>query len=267
MRALTACLLLACFQAHAEDPDLWQKSTLNEIVRRGELRVGLEPGYMPFEMLDPQNGEVIGFDVDIAHLMAKAMGVRLKIVRLDWSGIMPALLASQFDIVMSGMTITSERNLWVNFSDPYLVVGQTILMRPTLAATVKSYKDLNAPTYLVVTKPGTTALEAVKRHLPLARVQLMESEAAGVAEVRAGRADAFVYDLPFNAVEHARDPAALAFLAQPFTHERIGWAIRKGDPDFLNWLNHFLAQIKGDGRFEERYQRWFKTGAGPTGAP
>ncbi|MEZ4468740.1 MAG: transporter substrate-binding domain-containing protein [bacterium] len=265
MRHVALLLLLATLAppARAEDPDLWQRSTLNEIIRRGELRVGLEPGYVPFEMVDPASGELVGFDVDIAQLMARSMGVRLKIVRLDWSGIMPALLASQFDVVMSGMTITPERNLWVNFSDPYLVAGQTILLRPPLAEKVKSYKDLDSPAYLVVTKPGTTAHDAVKRLLPQARVQLFESEAAGVAEVKAGRADAFVFDLPFNALAHARDPAALAFLQTPFTHERIGWAIRKGDPDFLNWLNHFLAQIKGDGRYDALYERWFRPPAGP----
>jgi len=246
-------------EAMANDNGLWQKSTLNQIIKRGELRVGLEPGYMPFEMVE--DGQVVGFDVDIAKAMAAAMGVKLRIVRLDWNGIMPALLTDQFDIIMSGMTITPQRNLWVNFADPYMTVGQTILLRKDLEGKVKSHADLNDPGYTVVTKPGTTAQEAVKRLMPKARVQLFEDESAAAAEVAAGRADAFVYDLPFNAIYYAAHKDKVVFLDTPFTHERLGWAVRKGDPDFLNWLNNFLAQIKGDGRYQETYDRWFKDGA------
>lgn len=259
--AIAAALLAApAGPAAANDNALWQKSTLNQIIKRGVLRVGLEPGYVPFEMRDDEGG-IVGFDVDIAREMAAAMGVELRVVALDWNGIMPALLTDQYDIIMSGMTITPERNLWVNFADAYMTVGQTILLRKALAGDVKSYKDLDAARYTVVTKPGTTAHEAVKKFMPTARVQLFESEAGAVNEVTAGRADAFVYDLPFNAIYFARNKGKLVFLDTPFTHERLGWAVRKGDPDFLNWLNNFLAQIKGDGRYDAIYQRWFKDGA------
>ena len=257
---LGALLLSTAGPAGANDSDLWQKSTLNQILKRGELRVGLEPGYVPFEMRT-KKGDLVGFDVELAKQMADAMGVKLKLVAVDWSGILPALLAEQFDIVMSGMTITPERNLWVNFSDSYMTAGQTILMQGALNGVIKSFKDLNKPQYTIVTKPGTTALKAIKEHMPKAKIQLMESEAGAVNEVVAGRVDAFVYDLPFNAIYFARNKKKLAFLDQPFTHERLGWAIRKGDPDFLNWLNHFLAQSKADGTYDALYQRWFRDGA------
>ena len=94
--------------------------------------------------------------------------------------------------------------------------------------------------------------------MPNARVRLFDDEKEGVEEVLAGRADAFVYDLPFNAIQYARHKDKLAFLEAPFTHERLGWGIRKGDPDFLNWLNHFLTQLRGDGRYDMIYERWFK---------
>ena len=136
-------------------------------------------------------------------------------------------------------------------------MGQTILLRKGLKKKVKSYKDLNKSKYSLVTKPGTTALEAAKRLMPKAKVQLFESEHAAVKEVLAGRADAFVYDLPYNAIEYSKHKKNLVFLRKPFTHERLGWGVRKGDPDFLNWLNHFLAQIKGDGRYDALYKKWF----------
>lgn len=258
MRVLfTLCLLLLTTTV-SHGNDVWQKSALNQVIKNGELRVGLEPGYAPFEMV-AKDQSVIGFDVDIARAMAKAMGVKLKLVKLDWSGILPALLTNQCDIIISGMTITPERNLYINFADSYLTVGQTFLLRKSLRRKVKNVRDLNHPKYTVTTKPGTTALKAIKTLIPKARVQLKESEWDAVKEVVEGRADAFIYDLPFNVVAHARNKGAVVFRSTPFTHERLGWGIRKGDPDFLNWLNHFLAQMKGDGTFDALYKKWFKS--------
>jgi polar amino acid transport system substrate-binding protein len=142
---LFSCLLFGYSGiAQANDTNLWQRSTLNQVIKNGELRVGLEPGYAPFEMLNTQK-KVIGFDVDIAEAMAKAMGVKLRIVKLDWNGILPALLTNQFDIIISGMTITPQRNLWINFSEPYMTVGQTILIGKKLRRKIKSYriKEIN----------------------------------------------------------------------------------------------------------------------------
>jgi len=114
--------------AMAADEDvrmaLVKQSTLEEILQRGELRVGFEAGYVPFEMTD-KKGNFVGFDIDMAKEMAKAMGVKFVPVNTAWDGIIPALLTKKFDIIMSGMTITQERNLKINFCDPYIVVGQT----------------------------------------------------------------------------------------------------------------------------------------------
>jgi len=80
-------------------------------------------------------------------------------------------------------------------------------------------------------------------------------------EARNGRADAFIYDLPFNTVYFAQNPDSLVFLREPFTKEPLGWAVRKGDPDIINWLNNFLEEIKNDGTYDVLYQRWFEGSA------
>ncbi|MFA9614907.1 MAG: transporter substrate-binding domain-containing protein, partial [Deltaproteobacteria bacterium] len=108
--AIVAALFL-CFsqvQVMAADINLAKKSTLESILKRGELRVGFESGYMPFEMTD-KRGNFVGFDVDMAKEMAKAMGVKFVPVNTAWDGIIPALTTKKFDIIMSGMTITQER--------------------------------------------------------------------------------------------------------------------------------------------------------------
>jgi polar amino acid transport system substrate-binding protein len=253
---LTAGFLVPAF---ADDIELWKKSTLNEIIQRGELRVGFEAGYMPFEMSD-KKGNFIGFDIDMAKEMAKAMGVKFVPVNTAWDGIIPALLTKKFDIIMSGMTVTQERNLSINFADPYIIIGQTILLNKKHEGKVKSYKDLNDPKYTITSKLGTTGEQAVKRMISKAKYKSFEVESEAALEVLNGKADAFVYDLPFCATFMAQQGTGkLIFLDQPFTHEPLAWAIRKGDPDFLNWLNNFLRQVKADGTYDEIYNKWIKS--------
>lgn len=245
-------LLFAC--------PLWAQggeSAIDRIVKRGELRVGFEAGYMPFEMLD-RKGNIIGFDVDLARLMARHMGVKLTMVNIQWDGIIPALLTDKFDLLMGGMTITPERNLKVNFCDPYIVIGQTVLMHPRHTGKITRHDQLNDPRYVVLAKLGTTGDIAARRHFPKAQLKQFSSEADAAIEVRSGRADAFVYDLPFNAVYAAQNPGGIVHLKEPFTREALAWAVRKGDPDMLNWMNNFLAQIKRDGIYDALYRKWFE---------
>lgn len=257
--ALGAILtLLFCPTLSASDQTLWEKSTLHEILQRGELRVGLEVGYMPFEMRD-KKGNIIGFDVDLARLMAKTMGVELTIVNTQWDGIIPALLTEKFDLLMGGMTITPERNLQVNFADPYIQIGQTALLHPRNKDAVTDFSQLNDPQYTIAVKLGTTGEIAAKRMMPNANLRSFETEVDAMIEVRNGRADAFVYDQPYNLVYAAQFPDSIVHLSEPFTTEPLGWAVRKGDPDFLNWLNNFMRQIHNDGVYDALYHKWFES--------
>jgi len=254
---LVAALAALTFFANS----VYAVDTLKEIQERGVLRVGLEPGYMPFELTN-QKGEIIGFDVDVAKRMAKAMKVKLELVSTAWDGIIPALLTGKFDILMSGMTLTQERNLTINFAQPYIMIGQSILLRKEFAGDVTSYKDLNASKYTVASKLGTTGEQATKRMIPNAKYISYETEQEGVMELVNGKIDAFIYDLPFNAIAYSqKGQGKVVHLDQPFTREPLAWGIRKDDPDFLNWLNNFMSQIKYDGVYQKIYKKWFKDDA------
>ena len=238
------------------DINLAKKSTIEKILKRGELRVGFESGYVPFEMTN-KKGKFIGFDMDYGRKLAKVMGVKFVPVNTAWDGIIPALMTDKFDIIMGGMTITQERNLKVNFADPYIVVGQTILLNLKHKDRVRSYRDLNDPKYVLTSKLGVTGEQAIKRLIPKCTYRSFESEAEAALEVIGGKADAFVYDLPFCGFMYAQQgKGKVVFLDEPFTFEPLAWAINKGDPDFLNWLNNFLRQARNDGRYEEMYNKW-----------
>jgi polar amino acid transport system substrate-binding protein len=262
--------------ALAVDVELSKDSTLEGILQRGELRIGLEVGYMPFEMIDKRSGlrqkevrhggfrrkgrqlSLIGFDIDIGIEMAKALGVKPVFIDTLWPSIIPALKLGRFDIIFGGMSVTEERKKLVDFADPFMTVGQTVLLNAKHKNSVKSYKDLNDAKFVVVSKPGTTGEEAVQRLIPNATYETVDTETDGGMRVLEGTADAFVYDFPFNAVFSAMHPSdQLIFLDEPFTKEPIAWAIRKNDPDFLKFLNGFLQDIKKDGRFDKIYNKWF----------
>jgi polar amino acid transport system substrate-binding protein len=241
------------------DIELAKKSTLESILKNGELRVGFEAGYMPFEMTNKKGG-FVGFDIDMAKEMAKAMGVKFVPVNTAWDGIIPSLITDKFDIIMSGMTVTQERNLKINFANPYIIVGQSILINKKLKGKINSYKDLNNPKYTVTSKLGTTGEQAVKRLIPKCTYKSFETEPEAALEVVNGKADAFVYDLPYCVVFMAQQGAGkLIFLDKPFTFEPLAWAVKKGDPDFMNWLNNFLNQVKNDGRYDRIYNKWIKS--------
>ena len=234
---------------------------LEEIQKRGSLRVGMEPGYMPFELTN-KKGEIIGFDVDMAKRMAKAMDVELELVSTAWDGIIPALLTQKFDVIMSGMTLTQQRNMQINFADPYIVIGQTILIRKELAGKVENYQDLNDPQFTLGSKLGTTGEQATKRMIPRAKYISYETEQEGILELVNGKIDAFIYDLPYNAAAFVqRGQGKLVHLDKPFTYEPLAWAVRKGDYDFINWLNNFLNQARNDGTYDKIYEKWFKDDA------
>jgi polar amino acid transport system substrate-binding protein len=242
--------------AMGADIGLAKKSHVEKILQRGELRVGFESGYVPFEMTD-KKGNFIGFDMDFGRRLAKAMGVKFVPINTAWDGIIPALMTDKFDIIMGGMTITQERNLKILFADPYIVVGQSILLNKKLEGKVLSYKDLNDPKFILTSRMGTTGEQAIKKYIPKATYKAFESEAEAGLEVINGKADALVYDLPFCGFLYgSQGKGKTVFLNQPFTYEPLAWAINKGDPDFLNYLNNFLRQSKGDGFYEKVYNKW-----------
>lgn len=237
---------------------LVQAGALDDAVRRGVLKVGTTPTYVPFEMTDKQ-GRIVGFEVDLLHAMSRALGVELELVAVPYTELLSGLMARKFDLIGSGMTVTQERNLKLNFSDSFIVVGQTVLLHPRLAGKVASIEDLDDAGYRIATTEGTTAEAAAQRFLGAARLSSFATPEEGVRQVVIGAADAFIHDAPYNLIAMTRpENQALLVLEQPFTYEPLAFGLKKGDYDSLNWINHFLNQVAQDGTYDRLYDKWFK---------
>ena len=237
---------------------LAQAGAIDDAVRRGVLKVGTTPTYMPFEMTDKQ-GRIVGFEIDLLKVMSQALGVELELVAVPYTELVAGLQAKKFDLIGSGMTVTQERNIKLNFSDSFIVVGQSVLLHPSLMGKVTSVEDLDDASYRIATTEGTTGDSAARRFLGAARLSSFATPEEGVRQVVQGKADAFVHDAPYNLIALSRpENSALLALEQPFTFEPLAFGLKKGDFDSLNWINHFLNQVAQDGTYDRLHDKWFK---------
>ncbi|MFO6329572.1 transporter substrate-binding domain-containing protein [Pseudomonas aeruginosa] len=222
------------------------------------LRLGVDPTYPPLEYKQP-DGHLAGFGIEIGEALCAELRARCEWVESNWDGIIPALLTDKFDMIGSGMTLTQERNLRLNFSEPFIVVGQTLLVRKELEGKIKSYKDLNDPQYSITSKIGTTGEIVARKLISKAKYHGFDNEPEAVMDVVNGKADAFIYDSPYNVVAVSKFGAGkLVYLDQPFTYEPLAFGLKKGDYDSINFINNFLHQIREDGTYQRIHDKWFK---------
>jgi len=258
--ALLMLVLAASAATAATRADLAKESTLEQVLQRGVLRVGFST-FVPWAMQD-KKGEFVGFEIDVARRLAKDMGVQVQFEPTQWSGIIPALLSGKFDIIIGGMSIQPQRGLKVNFTIPYEYSGMSLVAGRKLAGKLKTLSDFNQPNIILAVRQGTTAVEAAKKHLPKAQLKFFDNEAQTVQEVLNGRAHAVVASEPFPAFQALKHKDQL-FLPVPkaFTREPIAFAVRKGDPDFVNFLDGWIRVAGDEGWLQERHDYWFRTDA------
>lgn len=255
---LLCMAVVTMVQAQEVRQKLSQESTLEQVLERGVLRVGFAT-FVPWAMKD-KTGTFTGFEIEVARRLAKDMGVSVEFVPTKWSGIIPALLTGKFDIIVGGMGILPERNLKVNFSRPYEYSGMSIMAHKEVAAGLDSLADFDAPGVTIVARIGTTAADAVKKFMPRADLRLFDGEAQAIQELLNGRAHAMVASAPLPAFTVTDNPDKLFLpLKETFTREPIGFAVRKGDPDFLNFLDNWILVVDSQGWLKERYAYWFTT--------
>ena len=218
------------------------------------LRVGSDVAYPPFEYVDEETGEFIGFDMDLIREVGRRLDMQVEIINTAWEGILPGLLAGHYDVVISAMTITDERAQVVDFSDPYFATGQVIVVRAD-DTSVNEPADLVGK--VVAVQIGTTGQFAAERIEGVARIDHYPTMPEAFLALRLGRADAAVAD-ELVALEEARaNPGVLKVVGKPFTVEYYGIAMRKGQDQLLRAINRALAQIKADGTYDELYEKWF----------
>ncbi|MBU1275326.1 MAG: transporter substrate-binding domain-containing protein [Proteobacteria bacterium] len=250
--ALVALLALALASAALAGP------VMDKILKRGELVVGTAADYPPFNF-KAADGKIMGLDIDLATILAKAIQVKLKIEVIPFPELLDALNAGKVDLVISGMTMTPVRNAKVYFAGPYFITGQGALMKGEMMQKVRDLTDFNKPEYTITVPKGTTSEITAKQLLPKAKFLVMADMDQSLKALLAGKAQAMVTDFPYCVLASFRYKADnLAALQKPFTFEPLGVAVPANDPLLQNMVDNYLGTLQGGGGMEELKRRWFK---------
>ena len=256
---LIAAALNAPATAQSISTDLAADSVLETIKKRGKLRAGVS-SFVPWVMR-AKDGGLIGFEIDVAKKIAKDMDVDIEFVPTAFSGIIAALVAGEFDIIMTGISMVPKRNLTVNFSNPYNWGGIGFVANKKLTGDWK-LEQFDSPDVIFTVRRGSNdSIASVRMVAPTAKIRQFDDDAQALQDVLNGTAHANV------TAEPKPTKAAINFpdqMWQPMGDAMLlrwpsSFALRKGDPDILNWLNNWITLNRERGWVQDRHSYWFKT--------
>jgi polar amino acid transport system substrate-binding protein len=236
--------------------------TLDEVKKRGTLVVGMEAAYVPYEFF--KDGKIIGYDPDIIDTFIPKLGVKAQLVDTAWNGIIPALYAKKFDVIISAMTITKERAEKVLFSMPYADASNVILLRAG-EDKIKTADDLSGK--IVGVQIGSAAAGIIKTF----EEKLKAGGKPGYADVKQYEHYPEAYQDLLNkridAVVNSKSTMLVVMKDAPGKFKMIGgvsditayfgMAFRKEDVAFQSFVNEQLAGMKKDGTLAKLQEKWF----------
>lgn len=212
------------------------------------LVVGMDATYPPFEFVDKE-GQITGVSVAIAREVARVLGRPVEFRNMPFDGLIPALQTGRIDLIISSLTSNEQRRQSIDFSEPYVRTGLSILVAKD--SPVRSAEDLRAPGRKLAVRIATTGEQWCRQELPEARLTALDTDAACVLEVVNGKVDAWVYDQVSIMNYHMQHPERTRALLTPLREESWAVGMKKGREELKAAVNQALAKMKAAGRFEE----------------
>jgi polar amino acid transport system substrate-binding protein len=235
-------------------------STLSNILKKGELVVGITGTQPPLNVTD-KDGNIIGLDADLAKAISENMGVKLKLSKMPFAELMPALVGGKVHMIISGMTMTLERNKQVAFVGPYYISGKGILTKTENVASLQDPGGVNKPEFRVATLKDSTSYLFVQKDTPKATLIATQSYDEAIEMLLGGKVDAVIADYPFCAFTAFRfSEKGLIAGQNKLTHEPLGIAVPE-DALLINWLQNFMMILDGSGQLKSLNTRWFQDGS------
>jgi len=230
------------------------QSALETVKKRGKLIAGVKTDFPPFGTID-SGGQNVGFDVDVAHLFARALfndEHQVELVAVTSGNRIPFLQSGKIDIIIATVTITDERRQVVEFSEPYFMSGSLLLV--PRSSPVRGLDDLAGKTVAVV--QGAIQDKDVEQLQPRANRIKFGKVSEAVLAVKGGRADAYVHD-DIVILSLAKENSDLKAVGKPFMPRPYGIAVRKGDTEFIQWVNAQLGRMRQDGMYDRLWRKYF----------
>lgn len=218
------------------------------------LRVGTTADFAPFEFQDEKGDEYAGFDMDLVRAVGEEMGCKVEIQNLSFDGLIPALNAGNIDLIVSGMSITPERQERVLFSEPYYQSGLNIVVAKD-NTTINKFADLKGKK--VAVQIGTTSADYVKG-MDGVNVVEFSSSADTFMELRAKGVDAVVNDRPVNEYYIASTGEKnVRIINELVSAEDYGFAMDKKQTELAVKVNDALKKLRENGKYQQIYDKWF----------
>lgn len=231
---------------------------LDDILERGSIRVGVAE-FAPWTLRNSEGG-LIGFEIDIARKIAADMSVTPEFKVYDWEEIVAALQKGEIDIIAGGMAITPAGALQVNFSRPVASSGISIATNTEKTRTVESMSELNTDSVVVSVVAETLAASVAETFFDKANIKTYPSREPAERDVVEGRAHAYVATLPEVNFLAMKNPGAIDVpMASPLVASSEGLAVKKGEPEMLNFLNAWVTAHHADRWLESTWDYWFKS--------
>jgi cystine transport system substrate-binding protein len=227
---------------------------LDTVKARGTLRIAMEGTYPPFNYKDQKTGQLTGYDVDVARLLAARMGLKPEFISTEWSAILAGLGAGKYDVIVSQVGITPQREQSFDFSEPYTYSSPQIVVRSNESASYKSLADLKGK------KAGVgqgTVFEQQLRTVPGIDIKSYPATPETLQDLAFGRIDAAVNDslmVPFL-LKNSRLPIRAG--ARVGIVSRMGIPFQKGNPKFKAALNKAITDARADGSLKQVSMKWF----------
>ena len=232
-------------------------SVIDDIKARGTLRAGLST-FVPRAMRDKQ-GNLIGYELDVARRLAADLGVKHEPVPTAWDGIIPALLSGGFDLIIGGMTKTPARAESIDFTEAYSFSGVHMAASKKTAPGLTSAAAFNRPDFTLVARRGTNAVPTAQQMMPLATLRQFDDDAQALQELLNGNAMAWLTSTPKPAFAVVDHPDALYLpVEKVLVGQQDAIGLRKGDTKTMEVLNGWIAARKQDGFLGERFHYWFE---------
>jgi len=220
------------------------------------IRVATDATYPPFEMLD-RNKNIIGYDIDLIREICRLVNCRPEIKSVAWEGILPGVQKGDYDVAISGITITEERRKVVDFTDPYIEVGQTVLVRAD-EARIRGVEDLRDKS--VAVQIGTTNDELATRLHKAGKIRQVKRYRTFDLAVQAllnKDVDAVIIDSVAALGYMGTNPGRLKTVGPKLTREQLGIVVRKGEVTLLRAFNAALRVLRQNGTLDRLYRKWF----------
>lgn len=225
-----------------------------------EITIVTENAYPPLQFLD-KDGKAIGWEYDMVAELAKRMNFKVKYENISWDAMIPAVSEGQFDIGMTGITITDERKQKVDFSDPYMRSESIMMVRGDETRFTDAKSFAANPDLLIGAQPGTTPFytavyEVLDGNEANPRIKLFETFGATVEALKAGDVDTVLTDMTAGKGYVDASDGKLKLIGEPMGAEDFGFIFPKGS-DLVAPINAGIAALKADGTLDALNKKWF----------